>query len=51
MIGTIIITVIYFLLFAYVFIFKLIKKNDTAYVTILVIQAIRNFIKLYTNNI
>ena len=47
-----IISLICFLLFAYVFIFKLIKKNDTTYICILVLQAIGiliNFIQILFN--
>lgn len=51
MVEKVIVSIVSFLLFTYMFIFKLIKKNDTTYVTILVIQAIRDTIKLYTNNI
>lgn len=49
MIGEIIFSLIAFLLFAYVFIFKLIKKNDTTYLTVLISQAIGillNFIQI-----
>ena len=49
MIGKIILSVVCFLLFAYVFIFELIKKNDTTYLTILIMQAIGimiNFIEI-----
>ncbi|MBO4816109.1 MAG: hypothetical protein J5507_04220 [Clostridia bacterium] len=49
MIGKIILSVICFLLFTYVFIFKLIKKNDTTYLAILIMQAIGillNFIQI-----
>lgn len=54
MILRIIISIICFLLFAYVFIFKLIKKNDTTYVYILAIQAIGiliNFIQIIFNSL
>ena len=40
MIGKIIFSLISFLLFVYVFVFKLIKKNDTTYLYILIIGAI-----------
>lgn len=40
MIGKIIFSLIAFLLFAYVFIFKLVKKNDTTYLAVLISQAI-----------
>ena len=49
MFGQIIFSLIAFLLFFYIFIFKLIKKNDTTYLIILVIQAIGillNFIQI-----
>ena len=52
MIGKIIISVICFLFFVYMFIFKLIKKNDTTYLAILIIQAIGillNFIQIIFN--
>lgn len=46
MFGKIIFTLISFLLFFYVFVFKLIKKNDTIYLTILISQAIGILINL-----
>ena len=49
MIGKIILSLVCFLLFTYVFIFKLIKKNDTMYLSVLTIQAIGillNFIQI-----
>lgn len=39
MIGKIVFTVITFILFIYIFLLKLIKKNDTTYINILAIQA------------
>ena len=52
MIEKIIVSVVAFLFFTYVFIFKLIKRNDTTYFTILIIQAIGiliNFIQIIFN--
>lgn len=52
MIEEIIFSVISFVLFSYVFIFKLIKKNDTTYLVILLAQAIGillNFIHILFN--
>ena len=52
MIGKIIFSLIAFLLFAYIFIFELIKKNDTTYIYILIGQAIGillNFIQIIFN--
>jgi len=46
MIEKIIFSLISLLLFIYVFVFKLIRKNDTTYLTILVIQAIGILINL-----
>ncbi len=46
MIEKIIFTTLSFLLFAYVFLFKLIKKNDTMYISILILQAIGILINL-----
>ena len=40
MVGKIFLSIICFLLFVYVFLFKLIKKNDTTYLVVLVLQAI-----------
>lgn len=53
MFGQIVLSLIAFLLFFYIFIFKLIKKNDTTYLSILVIQAIGillNFIQIIFNS-
>ncbi len=52
MIGKIIFSLIAFLLFTYVFIFKLVKKNDTTYLAVLISQAIGillNFIQILFN--
>ncbi len=52
MIGKILFILISFLLFVYIFIFKLIKKNDTTYLFVLVSQAIGillNFIQVLFN--
>lgn len=52
MIGKIIFSLISFLLFVYIFIFKLIKKNDTTYLFVLISQAIGialNFIQILFN--
>lgn len=52
MFGKIIFSLIAFLLFTYVFIFKLIKKNDTTYLVVLISQAIGillNFIQILFN--
>lgn len=52
MFGKIIFSLIAFLLFTYVFIFKLIKKNDTTYLAVLISQAIGillNFIQILFN--
>lgn len=52
MIGKIVFSLISFLLFTYVFIFKLIKKNDTTYLLVLITQAIGillNFIQILFN--
>lgn len=49
MFGKIVFNLIAFLLFAYLFIFKLIKKNDTTYLVIIISQAIGillNFIQI-----
>lgn len=49
MLEKILVTLISFLLFIYIFFFKMIKKNDTNYIIILVIQAIGiliNFIQI-----
>ena len=50
MIGQILFTVIAFVLFVYILLLKLIKKNDTTYLIILVIQALGiliNLIRIY----
>ena len=52
MIGKIVFSLISFLLFVYIFIFKLIKKNDTTYLFVLISQAIGialNFIQILFN--
>ena len=52
MIEKILFSLISFLLFAYLFIFKLIKKNDTTYLVILISQAIGimlNFVQIIFN--
>lgn len=52
MFGKIVFNLIAFLLFAYLFIFKLIKKNDTTYLVIIISQAIGillNFIQILFN--
>ena len=52
MIGKIIFSLISFLLFVYIFVFKLIKKNDTTYLYILIIGATGitlNFIQILFN--
>ena len=52
MIGKILFSLIAFLLFGYLFIFKLIKKNDTTYLVILISQALGillNFIQIIFN--
>ena len=46
MIEKIILTVTSFVLFVYILLFKMIKKNDTTYLTILVLQAIGILINL-----
>ncbi len=46
MIGKIIFTLLSFLLFAYIFLFKLIKKNDTMYLVIIICQAIGILVNL-----
>ena len=46
MIGKIIFILVSFLLFFYIFIFKLIKKNDTVYLALLISQAIGILINL-----
>lgn len=52
MFGKIIFSLLSFLIFIYIFIFKLIKKNDTTYLILLGIQAIGillNFIQILFN--
>lgn len=52
MIGKIIFSLISFLLFVYIFIFKLIKKNDTTYLFVIISQALGialNFIQILFN--
>ena len=52
MIGKIIFSLISFLLFVYIFIFKLIKKNDTTYLFVIISQAVGialNFIQILFN--
>ena len=46
LVETLIFSVIAFALFVYIF-FRLIKENDTKYVTILAIEALRNSNKIY----
>lgn len=46
LVETLIFSVIAFALFVYIF-YRLIKENDTKYVTILVIEALRNSNKIY----
>lgn len=46
MIGEIVLTVSSFVLFVYILLFKMIKKNDTTYLTILALQAIGILINL-----
>ena len=46
LVETLIFSVIAFALFVYIF-YRLIKKNDTKYVTILAIEALRNSNKIY----
>jgi len=50
MIGQIMFTVIAFVLFIYIFLFKMIKKNDTTYLIILAIQAIGILLNLIKIN-
>ena len=45
-VETLIFSVIAFALFVYIF-YRLIKENDTKYVTILAIEALRNSNKIY----
>lgn len=52
MVGKILFSLIAFLLFGYIFIFKLIKKNDTTYLFILISQALGillNFLQIIFN--
>lgn len=46
LVETLIFSVIVFALFVYIF-YRLIKENDTKYVTILAIEALRNSNKIY----
>ena len=46
LVETLIFSVIAFALFVYIF-YRLIKDNDTKYVTILAIEALRNSNKIY----
>lgn len=46
LVETLIFSVIAFALFVYIF-YSLIKENDTKYVTILAIEALRNSNKIY----
>ena len=46
LVETLIFSVIAFALFVYIF-YRLIKENDTKYVTILAIEALRNSNKIY----
>ena len=46
MFGQIIFTLVAFILFIYVLLFKAIKKNDTTYLTVLILEAIGIFINL-----
>ena len=46
MVEKIIFSLISFLLFAYIFLFKMMKKNDTTYLAILICQAIGILINL-----
>ena len=46
LVETLIFSVIPFALFVYIF-YRLIKENDTKYVTILAIEALRNSNKIY----
>lgn len=46
LVETLIFSVIAFALFVYIF-YRLIKENDTKYVTILTIEALRNSNKIY----
>lgn len=50
MVGQILFTIVAFILFIYILLLKLIKKNDTTYLTMLCTQAIGiflNLIKIY----
>ena len=46
LVETLIFSVIAFALFVYIF-YRLIKENDTKYVTILAVEALRNSNKIY----
>ena len=46
LVETLIFSVIAFALFVYIF-YRLIKENDTKYVTVLAIEALRNSNKIY----
>lgn len=46
LVETLIFSVIAFAIFVYIF-YRLIKENDTKYVTILAIEALRNSNKIY----
>ena len=46
LVETLLFSVIAFALFVYIF-YRLIKENDTKYVTILAIEALRNSNKIY----
>ena len=46
LVETLIFSVIAFALFVYIF-YRLIKENDTKYVTILALEALRNSNKIY----
>lgn len=48
LVETLIFSVIAFALFVYIF-YRLIKENDTKYVTILAIEALRNSNKIYNS--
>lgn len=48
LLETLIFSIIAFILFVYIF-YKLIKENDTKYVPVLAIEAIRNSNKIYNS--
>ena len=48
LVEKIIFNIIAFSLFVYI-LFKMIKKNDTSYLSLLLLQAVRNSIKSYRN--